>query len=95
VGSPVVSFAYPYGAHDQRVREATARHFGAAFTVVEGLNDTAADPMALYRTYVFPTDLMLDFSSRARLGFSVIRRVQERVRLRSRIAKLLGRQRAQ
>jgi peptidoglycan/xylan/chitin deacetylase (PgdA/CDA1 family) len=91
VGKPVVSFAYPYGSHDQRVREATAKHFGLSFTVVEGINDAAADPMALFRTYVFPTDLMLDFGSRARLGFSVIRRVQERVRLRSRLAKLLGR----
>jgi peptidoglycan/xylan/chitin deacetylase (PgdA/CDA1 family) len=91
VGAPPVSFAYPYGSHDQRVREATARHFGAAFTVVEGINDASADAMALYRTYVFPTDLMLDFSSRARLGFSVIRRVQERVRLRTRLAKILRR----
>jgi peptidoglycan/xylan/chitin deacetylase (PgdA/CDA1 family) len=93
LGAPAVSFAYPYGSHDGAVRAATGRHFGAAFGVVEGINDAAADPLALFRTYVFPTDLMLDFSSRARLGFSVIRRVQERVRLRSRLSALLGRKR--
>ena len=91
VGAAPVSFAYPYGAHNEAVRAATARAFGLAFGITEGLNDASADLFDLRRTYVFPDDLTVDFVSRARLGYSLLRRVQGHVRLRTRLARAFGR----
>jgi peptidoglycan/xylan/chitin deacetylase (PgdA/CDA1 family) len=91
IGAPPLSFAYPFGAVNAAVKAATERSFPLAFGIVEGINPTAADPLDLRRTYVFPDDLMLDLDSRVRLGYSVIRRVQGAVRLRTRLAQLKAR----
>jgi peptidoglycan/xylan/chitin deacetylase (PgdA/CDA1 family) len=85
------SFAYPYGSHNHAVRAATARLFEVAFGTTEGRNDTGSDLFDVHRTYVFPNDLMIDFASRTRLGYSILRRLQGRVRLRSRLARFLRR----
>jgi peptidoglycan/xylan/chitin deacetylase (PgdA/CDA1 family) len=91
LGAPPPSFAYPYGEQNNAVRAATSRFFELGFGATEGINDATADPFDVHRTYVFPTDLMIDFTSRARLGYSVLRRVQGQVRLRTRLATLFGR----
>jgi peptidoglycan/xylan/chitin deacetylase (PgdA/CDA1 family) len=91
LGAPPLSLAYPYGEHNHAVRAATARLFDLAFGATEGVNDVTADPFDVHRTYVFPTDLMIDFASRARLGYSLLRRVQGQVRLRTRLATLFHR----
>jgi peptidoglycan/xylan/chitin deacetylase (PgdA/CDA1 family) len=90
-GRPSLSFAYPFGAHNEAVRAATRQAFPLAFGIEEGINGTAADPLDLRRTYVFPDDLMIDLDSRVRLGFSVVRRVQGAIRLRTRLAGLRAR----
>ena len=48
--APVTTFAYPFGAVDERVRDATASVFDAAFTIDEGLNTLATDPLMLRRS---------------------------------------------
>src|SRR5204862_6587891 len=47
VGAPVVTFAYPFGAVDQRVREAASARFDAAFTIEQELNTLAAVALML------------------------------------------------
>jgi peptidoglycan/xylan/chitin deacetylase (PgdA/CDA1 family) len=90
-GAPPLSFAYPFGAANAAVKAATAKSFPLAFGIEEGINPVTADPMDLRRTYVFPDDLMLDLDSRVRLGYSVIRRVQGALRLRTRLSRLAAR----
>ena len=56
----MTTFAYPFGAVDERVRDAAAAVFDAAFTIDEGLNTLATDPLMLRRTVVQPDDTALD-----------------------------------
>lgn len=91
LGRPAHSFAYPFGAQNQTVRDATRRAWQQGVGVTEGRNPRGVDAYDLKRTYVFPNDLMVDFVSRAKLGYSPLRRAQGAVRLRSRLAGLLGR----
>jgi peptidoglycan/xylan/chitin deacetylase (PgdA/CDA1 family) len=88
LGIPVRSFAYPYGQHNQRVREHVGRRFCAAFTTEEGLNRGRGDPMRLRRTAVLPDDTFLDLLCRCALGYDPLRVCHFGLRLRSR---LLGR----
>lgn len=88
VGEPAVSFAYPYGARNAEARAAVGRHFDLSVSTEEGLNDEGSDLLDLERTYVLPGDMFVDLESRARLGFSVVRRIQGAVRLRTRLRAL-------
>lgn len=54
LNKPVVSFAYPFGRHDERVRAHVQRSFAVAFTCDIGLNDSANDLLALRRMIVGP-----------------------------------------
>lgn len=50
VGRPIGSFAYPYGAHDRRVREVViAAGFRSAAAVKDALSHTNDDPWAIAR----------------------------------------------
>lgn len=90
LGTRAPSFAYPFGAQNQAVREVTARHFDNAVGISEGRNGRGQDRMDLRRTYVLPTDLGVDFVARAALGHSPLRRLQAAVRLRSRLRELFA-----
>ena len=79
VDAPVTTFAYPFGAVDERVRDAAAGTFEAAFTIEEGLNTLATDPLMLRRSVVQPTDTTLDVFFRLRLGWSPLDRVRRRL----------------
>jgi peptidoglycan/xylan/chitin deacetylase (PgdA/CDA1 family)/glycosyltransferase involved in cell wall biosynthesis len=72
----VTTFAYPFGAIDERVRDVAAATFDAAFTIEEGLNTLATDPFLLHRSVVEPTDNALDVLFRLWLGWSPVHRLR-------------------
>jgi peptidoglycan/xylan/chitin deacetylase (PgdA/CDA1 family) len=89
VGLEVCSFAYPYGHFDMRVRDALEGAFPIALTCEEGMNDAETDLLQIRRTMVQPCDTVLDIEFRAAIGRSPLDILRARVRLRSRIKKLL------
>lgn len=84
LGRRALSFAYPYGAHDELVRGRVGETFDLAFTVEEGLNELGTDPLRLRRTMIMPGDTLLEFACRVRFGFNPIERLRARLRLRTR-----------
>jgi peptidoglycan/xylan/chitin deacetylase (PgdA/CDA1 family) len=84
-----ISFAYPYGIVDDRIRAIIAKHFEIAFTCDEGLNDIHSDLMLMRRTNVQSCDTPIDIALRARLGWSPLQNVAAKVRFRSRLRGLL------
>jgi peptidoglycan/xylan/chitin deacetylase (PgdA/CDA1 family) len=83
-GAPITSFAYPYGAHNARVRQATMGTYLRAFGIDEGRNDATTDPSQLRRSMVQPADTAIDVLLRARLGWSGLERARTIARPRSR-----------
>ena len=79
LGTRVLSFAYPYGTHNDAVRKQVGSSFALAFGVEEGLNCLKTGLSLLRRTMVQPDDSFNDFACRVRLGWSPIRRVRARV----------------
>lgn len=67
LGTPVQSFAYPYGYYSEPVKRSVEKVFSLAFTCDEGLNVLGTDPHLLRRTMVRPNDTLID------LGFYVTR----------------------
>ena len=86
-----LSFAYPYGSVDEKVRKSVQGVFPLAFTCEEGLNDLRTDPLLLKRTMVQPGDTLLDVEFRAAFGKNPMDWVRSRVRVRSRITRVLRR----
>lgn len=54
LGTPVTSFAYPYGYLDVRARDTAARTYDAALTCDIGLNTLSTDPLLLRRATIVP-----------------------------------------
>jgi peptidoglycan/xylan/chitin deacetylase (PgdA/CDA1 family)/glycosyltransferase involved in cell wall biosynthesis len=93
LGSPVASFAYPYGFHNPAVVDSVRNAFDLAFIVdpkTEGLNSLGTDTHLLMRTLVPATDSVADIEYRARRGYSPIERLRARLRLRSRFKRAVG-----
>jgi GT2 family glycosyltransferase/peptidoglycan/xylan/chitin deacetylase (PgdA/CDA1 family) len=88
-GLTPLSFAYPYGSFDDQARKTVDGVFPLAFTCEEGLNDLHTDPLLLRRTMVQPGDTILDIELRAALGRSPLNSVRSRLRMRSRVLKIL------
>ena len=86
-----VSFAYPFGCYDDRVRRCVEGIFPLAFTCDEGLNHLRTDPLLLRRTMVQPGDTLLDIELRVAFGWSPLNRSRAFFRLRSRLWSLLRR----
>ncbi len=76
VGSPVVSFAYPYGRHNQTVRACVQDRFKMAFTVEEGLNDLGTDQFLLRRMSVDEETSLFELGLRVRYGRAPFRRIR-------------------
>jgi peptidoglycan/xylan/chitin deacetylase (PgdA/CDA1 family)/glycosyltransferase involved in cell wall biosynthesis len=91
VGKEPISLAYPWGDVDARVAGLAARYFSAAFTTDEGLNALSTDPLRLRRAIVLPTDTLLDFVFRLGWGHSPLHTYRSKVRLRTRLRALIGR----
>ena len=66
--SPVASFAYPYGNHNEEVRALVRSNFGLAFTTVDGINYAQSDQHLLRRIYVGPNDPLVEFAWSIRWG---------------------------
>ena len=76
VGSAVLSFAYPYGRHNQTVRACVQDRFKMAFTVEEGLNDLGADQLLLRRMSVDEDTSLFELGLRVRYGQDPFRRIR-------------------
>lgn len=90
LGARVVSFAYPYGFHNQAVDDCVRGAFDLAFIaddVNEGLNYLATDPHQLLRTMVQSNDSWLDLECRARWGRNPFLNLRARVGLRTRLKR--------
>jgi peptidoglycan/xylan/chitin deacetylase (PgdA/CDA1 family)/2-polyprenyl-3-methyl-5-hydroxy-6-metoxy-1,4-benzoquinol methylase len=87
-GLAPLSFAYPFGRQNERVRSAVQGVFAMAFTCEEGLNDRYTDPLQLRRTMVQHSDTVLDVEFRAALGWSPLSRVRFCLKLRTRFLDL-------
>jgi peptidoglycan/xylan/chitin deacetylase (PgdA/CDA1 family) len=88
LGSPVVSFAYPYGFYNQAVVDCARGAFDVAFIADdnrEGLNYLATDPYLLLRTMVQTNDSWLDLECRARWGYNAFLNLRARLHLRTRL----------
>jgi peptidoglycan/xylan/chitin deacetylase (PgdA/CDA1 family) len=71
IGRPVLSFAYPYGFFDARVKEAVAEAgYQAACTTDSGFNGREEDPHALRRLEIRGTDSLRQFRRKLTFGVS-------------------------
>ena len=82
LGSPVFSFAYPFGELNEAVSQRVRGEFDLAFTSERGLNYLRTDPHLLRRINVSPTDSLIDIEAYTHWG-----ELQHLRRLR---ARLLG-----
>ena len=90
LGAKVVSFAYPYGFHNQAVDDCVRGAFDLAFIADdrnEGMNHLQTDPHLLLRTMIQSNDSVLALRFRARWGYNPFLELKTRVDdLRSRVA---------
>jgi peptidoglycan/xylan/chitin deacetylase (PgdA/CDA1 family) len=96
VGKRVVSFAYPYGFHNQTVDDCVRGAFDLAFIaddLNEGLNYLRTDPHQLLRTMVQSNDSLLALECRARWGYypflDLFGPLRVRIALRTRLRRAL------
>jgi glycosyltransferase involved in cell wall biosynthesis/peptidoglycan/xylan/chitin deacetylase (PgdA/CDA1 family) len=90
LGARVVSFAYPYGFHNQAVDDCVRRAFDLAFIADdnnEGMNHLLTDPHLLLRTMVQTNDSLLALECRARWGHNPFLNLRARIGLRSRLKR--------
>jgi len=88
LGSPVVSFAYPYGEFSQAVSEAVRAEFDLAFTAERGLNYLRTDPHLLRRINIRPTDSLIDIESYTHWGeLQHVSQLRARLKVRSRLKR--------
>jgi peptidoglycan/xylan/chitin deacetylase (PgdA/CDA1 family) len=99
LGSPVVSFAYPYGIINRDVYECVSGSFDLAFSPMEDLpfNSLLTDRHLLRRNGVQTGDFLVDVLCHVRWGYKPIQTIRGYLKLRSRltstkesIAKLSG-----
>lgn len=62
VGDPIVSFAYPYGLHNETVRRIVSQTFRLAFSIQEGVLTPHTDPMLCCRVEIGPSYSLLRVS---------------------------------
>lgn len=90
IGAPVISFAYPYGVNDDRVRNLVRLEFDLAFGVEQGMNYLRDDLYLLKRTCVGPTDSLFEFAHYVRRGeIKSLRKWRIQLALRSRLKAIL------
>src|SRR5207248_2725004 len=85
IGRRVDTLAYPYGAHNQDVRQLAARHFTLACTTKLGFSDVASDRFAVERLdmyYLQREVLFRSLFSRWVAGYLGVRRGLRSLRTR-------------
>lgn len=90
LGSRVVSFAYPYGFHNQAADDCVRGAFDLAVIADDkdqGLNHLLTDPFQMRRTMVQTNDSLLTLESRVRLGRNPLENLRVRVGLRTRLKR--------
>jgi glycosyltransferase involved in cell wall biosynthesis/peptidoglycan/xylan/chitin deacetylase (PgdA/CDA1 family) len=90
LGSRVVSFAYPYGFHNQAVDDCVRGTFDLAFLAddhAEGLNHLLTDPFQMRRTMVQTNDSLVALESRVRWGRNPFENLRARIGLRTRLKR--------
>ena len=90
LGSRAVSFAYPYGFHNQTVDDCVRSAYDLAFIADdnnEGMNHLLTDPHLLLRTMVQTDDSLLALECRARWGHNPFLNLRARIGLRSRLKR--------
>ncbi|HEY1803097.1 MAG TPA: glycosyltransferase [Terracidiphilus sp.] len=68
LGSPVISFSYPYGNYNDTICELVRNNFDLAFGSEEGLNYLKGDPYLLRRVCIGPDDSLIKFGLSIRYG---------------------------
>jgi peptidoglycan/xylan/chitin deacetylase (PgdA/CDA1 family) len=92
LGSPIVSFAYPFGECNNYIRDLVREHFELGFGTEEGMNYLRSDPHILRRTYVGPKQSLFSFFiSVRRGGKGIIRYLRAKFGVRTRLKRILGR----
>jgi peptidoglycan/xylan/chitin deacetylase (PgdA/CDA1 family) len=89
-GARVSSFAYPYGVHNEEVRNCVKSAFDLAFTCEDGMSRLASDPILVPRIEIRPSRFAMNFALQVKLGYDPVRRLRRRVALRSRIRKVIS-----
>lgn len=84
LGSRAISFAYPYGSYNQKVRNCVRGVFDLAFSTDKGLNDFHTEPDILRRIGVRNTDSRMDIECCARWGWRPIERLRARIAVAAR-----------
>lgn len=84
-GERPVAFAYPFGRHNRSVVETVSERFRVAFTVNESLNSLADDPLLMKRIGISPSDFIFNSRWLLNTGIHPLRRLRDRVRLRTRL----------
>jgi glycosyltransferase involved in cell wall biosynthesis/peptidoglycan/xylan/chitin deacetylase (PgdA/CDA1 family) len=75
LGSPVISFAYPFGEYSDTVRDIVREQFDLGLSTNKEMNYLRTDPSLLRRTYVSPNDGVIG------VLISVMCGEQERIRI--------------
>ncbi len=84
-GDRPLAFAYPFGSHNEQVREAAGRIYSVSFLADEGLNYLATDRLLMNRIGVLPGDGPTRIGLVLKMGRHPLDRLRSRIRLRSRL----------
>jgi peptidoglycan/xylan/chitin deacetylase (PgdA/CDA1 family)/glycosyltransferase involved in cell wall biosynthesis len=88
LGSPVVSFAYPYGELSEAVSEFARGEFDLAFTTERGLNYLRTDPHLLRRINISPNDSLIDIECHTHWAeLEHLSQLRARLKVRSRLKR--------
>jgi peptidoglycan/xylan/chitin deacetylase (PgdA/CDA1 family) len=85
---PIISFAYPFGAYNESVRNVVSESFELAFTSNRGVNKKLTDRYQLRRTAPYRTDGDFEMWSRVHIGWTPADRLRN---LRNRLKRLIHR----
>ncbi len=92
LGSPVISFAYPYGRYNDMVYDSVRDHFDCGFSIEEGINYLKGDPLLVRRAYVGPGISQIEFALTVRFGgLKWFRDLRVKLAVRTRLKRALGR----
>lgn len=80
----IISFAYPFGAYNESVREVVSKSFDLAFTSNRGVNKKLTDRYQLRRTSPYRTDSDFEMWFRVHIGWTPADRLRN---LRNRLKR--------